>query len=135
VERPIGYWLKEVDRLVEVSFERLLAEEGLTRRHWQVLNTIAGGPLRSDAVDAALAPFQPTVAPVVEELVARGWVRRAGDVVELTVEGSAAHAAVSERVMVGRRPLTEGISAEEYASVVSLLERMANNLRESITGS
>ncbi len=127
--RPIGYWLKEVDRLIEESFVRLLSEEGLSRRHWQALNTIAEGPLPAAEVDAALEPFEPTVAPVVEDLVARGWVRRSGDTVGLTDEGRAAHAAVQARVAVNRKIMTEGISAEEYASVINVLERMAGNLR------
>jgi hypothetical protein len=38
--RPIGYWLKHLDRLIEDTFERTLSMEGLTRRHWQVLNTL-----------------------------------------------------------------------------------------------
>jgi DNA-binding MarR family transcriptional regulator len=133
--RPIGYWLKEVDRLIEERFGRLLAEERLTRRHWQALNTIAAGPVRTADVDAALAPFEPTVTPVVDELVARGWVARTGVTVELTEEGRAAHATVSERVSASRKALTEGISAEEYASTVNVLERMAGNLRAATTGS
>lgn len=132
---PIGYWVKEIDRLIEESFARLLAEEELTRRHWQVLNTVAAGPVPASEVDAALAPFGDTVAPVADELAARGWLARAGELLELTANGRAAHAAVSERVMASRRALTEGITAEEYASAVAVLERMATNLRVATTGS
>ena len=133
--KPIGYWLKEVDRLIEESFGRLLAEENLTRRHWQVLNTVAGGPLRVGELEAALAPFGP-IGPVVEELMAWGWLRPAGDDdVALSTEGATAHAAVTGRVLANRRALTDGITAEEYASVVNLLERMAGNLRCATTGS
>jgi DNA-binding MarR family transcriptional regulator len=132
--QPIGYWLKEVDRLIEESFERLLTGEDLSRRHWQVLNTLATGPVPAEEVDAALAPFQPTVAPEVDELVVRGWVRRDGDAVELTNEGITAHAAMSERVMAHRRAVIDGISTDEYAAMVGLLERMANNLRNVRTG-
>jgi DNA-binding MarR family transcriptional regulator len=140
VPRPIGYWLKEIDQLIEENFLRLLAEEGLTRRHWQVLHTIADEPRHPAGLDVALAPFlseeTPTVAPVVDELVARGWVNRAGDgSVGLTRAGRLAHHAVSERVMANRRALTDGITADEYASVVNLLERMATNLRGATTGS
>lgn len=39
--KPIGWWLKEVDRRLEASFERLLADDGLTRRQWQALNAAA----------------------------------------------------------------------------------------------
>ena len=31
-QRPIGYWLKHLDRLIDQAAERALAEEHLTRR-------------------------------------------------------------------------------------------------------
>src|SRR5215475_12371622 len=34
MERPIGYWLKHLDRLIETAAERTFAEQKLTRRHW-----------------------------------------------------------------------------------------------------
>ena len=40
--KPIGWWLKELDRLLESSFEQVLAADGLTRRQWQALNAAAG---------------------------------------------------------------------------------------------
>jgi hypothetical protein len=42
--RPIGYWLKRVVRLIDGQFERQLAEDGLSRRQWQLLNLLEGGP-------------------------------------------------------------------------------------------
>ena len=55
--RPIGYWLKHLDRLIEGNFERTLASEGLTRRHWQALNTLRTRPSTRAEIAAALAPF------------------------------------------------------------------------------
>jgi hypothetical protein len=31
--RPIGYWIKHLDGLIEAAFERTLAGQGVTRRH------------------------------------------------------------------------------------------------------
>jgi DNA-binding MarR family transcriptional regulator len=90
-----------------------------------VLNTVSAGPAD---VGQALAPFQPTVAPALDELIERGWVRDTGGVVELTDAGLAAHASVSARVLANRQAITRGISQEEYASAVAVLERMAANL-------
>ena len=90
MDRPIGYWLKEVDRLIEADFARLLAEENLTRRHWQVLNALASGAGSQAEIDHALAPFrsehEPSTAPAVADLAARGWVSGFA----LTPEGRAA---------------------------------------------
>lgn len=55
--RPIGYWLKHLDRLIEGNFERTLASDGLTRRHWQVLNTLSTGSRTEAEIVDALAPF------------------------------------------------------------------------------
>jgi hypothetical protein len=38
--RPIGYWLKHLDGLIEAAFSRTLAGQGVTRRHWQALKTL-----------------------------------------------------------------------------------------------
>ena len=56
-QRPIGYWLKHLDRLIETTFSRTLAGQGLTRRHWQVLNTLAHGPASPADLTKALNPF------------------------------------------------------------------------------
>ena len=42
--RPIGYWLKHLDGLLEQTFDHVLARNGVRRRHWQVLDTLRGGP-------------------------------------------------------------------------------------------
>ena len=55
--RPIGYWLKHLDRLIDDSFSRALAADELTRRHWQVLNTAARGPASPAELTQALEPF------------------------------------------------------------------------------
>ncbi len=55
--RPIGYWLKRLDVLIEKTFERTLAEEGTTRREWQVLNTLAEGPSSAADLEPAVDPF------------------------------------------------------------------------------
>lgn len=81
--KPIGWWLKEVDRLLEESFEQVLAADRLTRRQWQALNAAAG----PQTIAAALSPFLTGAAgelsAITDPLVARGWL--AGD--ELTPDG------------------------------------------------
>jgi DNA-binding MarR family transcriptional regulator len=134
--RPIGYWLKEIDRLIEEDFGRLLAGEQLTRRHWQVLNTVAARPVGQTELDEKLAPFvsddQPSTAPVVADLAARGWLATTADgSFALTADGVAAHTSLHDKVTANRIRLTQGITADEYAAVVDLLERMAANLAKA----
>jgi hypothetical protein len=78
--RPIGYWLKHLDRLIEETFERTLSSAGLTRRHWQVLNTLNSGRTTTVELAVALRPFViddgAPIQIVIDDLVTRGWVRR-----------------------------------------------------------
>jgi hypothetical protein len=71
-------------RLIDEAFERALDADGLTRRHWQVLNTLAAGPSTNAALTAALRPFVEDDAKAVEvvnnDFLGRGWVRNVPDV-------------------------------------------------------
>ena len=121
--KPIGWWLKEVDRLLEESFERVLADDGLTRRQWQALNAAAG----QQTIAKALSPFlsgAEEVAAVTGPLVERGWL----DGETLTGDGERALRALSGKVQAQRRRVTAGVSESEYLATVDVLRRMAANL-------
>ena len=126
--KPIGWWLKEVDRLLEDSFERVLAADGLTRRQWQALNAAAG----PESIAAALAPFltgdPAELTAVTDSLVERGWL--SGD--ELTAAGLEALEALTAKVQALRRRVTAGVSDQEYGATVGVLRRMTENLRGSV---
>jgi len=122
--KPIGWWLKELDRLLEASFEQVLAADGLTRRQWQALNAAAG----PGSAARALAPFltgdPAELATVTDPLAERGWL--SGD--ELTPAGRVALEALTTKVQEQRRRVTAGVSDAEYAATVGVLRRMAANL-------
>ena len=131
--RPIGFWLKLVDRLIDEGFERLLDRAGLTRRHWQALTALQAGPTTVRELDARLAPFlddqEPTTRPVVDDLAARGWVAWSGDGhAASTQAGAAAHGDLLADVSAQRRRVGDGVTAEEYQATVAVLQRMAANL-------
>jgi DNA-binding MarR family transcriptional regulator len=134
--KPIGYWFSHLHQLLESSLDTVVNSEKLTRRHWQVLNTIAGGAHTQAEVDEVLSPFRiqdgASLKPLADDLVARGWVSH-GDEFELTEMGRSAHRRLEELIKAHRRRITEGISDEEYAATVHVLERMAGNL-ESLGG-
>ena len=137
VEKPIGYWLRELDRLIEASFERTLADLGLSRRHWQTLNTLRRAPGAEHALGDALRPFWShgaiTIAEVTGDLLNRGWAERGGDGrYRLTASGRAAHAALLDRINAGRRRILDGLTPEEYRATVRVLRRMAENLEASL---
>lgn len=122
--KPLGWWLRHVHELLESSMAQALDAESLSRRHWQVLNTIALGARTPEEVDSALAPFGATAGQVAD-LRARGWVAETG---ELTAAGREAHARVEERVEAFRTTVTSGISDDDYRTTIRTLERCAANL-------
>ena len=131
--RPIGYWLKHLDRLIEATFDRTLADVGLGRRHWQTLNTLAGGPATSTELNTALEPFTGddpmALAPVIDTLTRRGWVTTEAEGRHaLTVDGATAHQRIQKDVDQARRLILTRVTAEEYAQVIDILQRMAASL-------
>jgi DNA-binding MarR family transcriptional regulator len=134
--RPIGYWLKRLDRLIDGAFDRALAGEGLSRRHWQVLNSLASAPATSAGLSAALAPFtggdSVALAPVIDALTRRGWVTTGADGRHaLTAHGTDAHQRIRKDVDQARRLTMQRVSAEEYAQVIDILQRMAAGLESA----
>ena len=124
--KPIGWWLKEVDVLLEASFERLLAADGITRRQWQALNAAAG----PDSIATVLAPFltgdPAELAAVTDPLTERGWLK--GE--QLTADGESALQTLTTKVHAQRRRTTNGVSDEDYLTTVAVLRRMARNLAD-----
>ncbi|QNE48159.1 MarR family transcriptional regulator [Glaciihabitans sp. INWT7] len=131
--RPIGFWLKLVDRLIDERFADTLEEHGVTRRQWQLLNVLSRGPATGTELDAALAPFLSavdgeTVQENLAELVESGWVALSPSGYSLADSGRTALAALSSTVDKTRAITADGISAEQYAQTLDTLERMARNL-------
>lgn len=132
-DRPIGWWVKRLDALLEEAVDAVVAGEGLTRRHWQVLHSLAEGAEQESDVVASLADFAGDVATVVADLAARGWVDRPrAGVVRLTAEGVAAHDRVSRAVGRMRRHTADGLSRQEYERTILVLRRMVENVERAL---
>lgn len=132
-ERPIGWWVKRLDTLLEEALDSVVADEGLTRRHWQVLHSLAGGVDQEADVVAALADFSGDASAVVVDLAARGWLDRPGaGLLQLTAEGIAAHDRVSRAVGRVRRHTADGLSRQEYERTVLVLTRMVENVERAL---
>ncbi|WP_103353999.1 MarR family winged helix-turn-helix transcriptional regulator [Amycolatopsis sp. CA-128772] len=126
--KPLGWWLRHLHELLESSMAHTLEAESLTRRHWQVLNTIALGARTPEQVDSAMAPFvagEGSMAAKVADLRARGWVAEDGS---LTADGREAHARVEDRIKAFRAKSMEGISDDDYRTTIRTLERCAANV-------
>ncbi|MFI6845062.1 MarR family winged helix-turn-helix transcriptional regulator [Kitasatospora sp. NPDC050467] len=130
--KPIGYWLNRTDQALTGHMNAMLAEFGLTRLAWQVLNVVEDDPQATDAdvltVLAANAGADALTA-AVEQVLADGWAARPGPArIALTADGRARLTEVAARVDAFRTRSTAGISPEEYRTAVTVLERMTHNL-------
>ncbi|WP_157157561.1 MarR family winged helix-turn-helix transcriptional regulator [Diaminobutyricimonas sp. LJ205] len=131
--RPIGFWLRLVDRLLEERFAEVLEEHGVTRRQWQLLSVLAGGEASVEQLDAAVAPFrsegdEDSAVEHLTELIESGWVAATAVGYELTPRGLLAFEKLSEVVSELRGSVGAGVSGDEYAQTLEILERMARNL-------
>jgi len=131
--RPIGFWLKIVDRMIDEQFASTLEEHGVTRRQWQLLNVLTHEPATVDALDAAVAPFLSaeqgeSSAEHLAELIDSGWVIVAQTRYQLTDRGSTALDRLSSVVGTQRTQITQGLTQEQYDETLKVLETMARNL-------
>ena len=134
-QRPIGWWVRRLDTALEQVVDSAVAGEGLTRRHWQVLHSLADGASTGVDVRAGLADFPGDVGAVVTELVHRGWVERsADDDLTITQEGRAGHDRVAAAVSGVRRHVADGLSEAEYEQTIRVLRRMVENVQGALDG-
>ena len=132
-QRPIGFWLKLLDRLINEQFEGVLDEHGVTRRQWQVLSLLDADPATRSELETALAPFLSGDEPEpleeeVAELIASQWVDQRDEELSLTERGRTSFTRIGGVVERSRQALAQGVSAEEYQHTLEVLERMARNL-------
>jgi len=134
-QTPIGYWLKHVDEVITSHVNQVLHDNGFTRFRWQVLNILYEGDsttrnkvfeimksfINADQLDEFLNGF-----------VQEGWLVKRGDgeTVELalTEAGKTKREEIFRLQSEVRRRAMLGISDQEYATVIDVLQRMVYNL-------
>ncbi|WP_108249090.1 transcriptional regulator [Planctomonas deserti] len=139
--RPIGFWLKLVDRLIDDGFARTLEEHGVTRRQWQLLTILDANAASGEQLSAAIRPFlqgeaaaavdagEPATAEEnLEELMESDWVMLEGGLYALTERGRTLYEKLRVVVTGIRDQVSEGVSEADYATTLVTLERMATNL-------
>ncbi len=131
--RPIGFWLKLADRLIDEQFDKALTEFTVSRRQWEILNVLSPGPSTLVNLNLALEPFldvgtRESAADHIAELIERGWVDVAFEYYELTGEGASRHAELHRRVARNRATALDGIIDDDFETTVRVLERVAKNL-------
>jgi hypothetical protein len=131
-QRPIGYWLRLLEGLIDEQFARTLDEHGVTRMQWQLLNVLAQGQASVQMLDAAVAPYLvaggETTLDHLTELIESAWVDATPTGYELTERGRGALDRLSNVVTEQRTALSAGVDQSNYLTTVNTLEQMAFNL-------
>lgn len=138
--RPLGYWLRAIERPLREHLREAFAAFGVTRREWRVLTTLHAAPSSLDEVREALPPHRHrgpqrplhprhrSLEQVLDGFVARGWAALDEGRYALTPEGSRIHDAILANVERVRARVTDGIADEDYATTMATLERVAANV-------
>ncbi|MFF2388480.1 hypothetical protein [Agromyces sp. NPDC058104] len=122
-QRPIGYWLRVVDRKLDDAMLELFADEGITRRDWRRLNVIAG-TVDDERLRRKITSRPERLAPLVQ----RGWVTDEPGAPRLTEEGEASYAALLERVTALRSRVAGAVSPDDFQTTLATLESVAREL-------
>ena len=138
MQRPIGYWLKHVDELITKQSDQVLSAKGFTRHRWQVLNTVyEAGTVTKRDVFTTMKTFIDArqLDEIIDGFAKDGLLVKqgAGYAAELalTEAGRAERETILKLQSEVRRRAVQGITEEEYAMVIDVLQRMARNLEES----
>ena len=132
-QRPVDFWLKLVDKLINEQFSRTLEEHGVTRRQWEVMNLLSRGPAAHDELAQALAPFRTeleaiTLTEDLAELVESGWLAIQEDVYQLTDRGRTSYQRLEPVLRSINEQIVRGVRTEDYSTTLEVLEQMARNL-------
>ena len=119
--RPLGFWLKLVDRRLSEEMETLFAADGITRRDWRILNLLAG-----EVRDERLAERLRAKPHALHRLVERGWID--GVPPEVTPAGREARDRLEEHVRTLRERVAGAVPADDFATTLRTLEAVAREL-------
>ena len=118
--RPLGAWLRLVDRLISREFATAFADDEVTRRDWMLLNAVAG------TVDAPWMTEH--TGKRIVRLARRGWIARVDGGWSLTDSGREALDRLGAKVDAVRAKVAGALPADEFAQLTASLETIAREL-------
>lgn len=123
-ERPLGFWLRAVDALLDREFARAFEGEGIDRRDWMLLNALSG-----DVRTPGLAERLARGGKRVRRFAARGWAAQDDTGAwTLTAEGRATQERLGASVAGIRERVAGAVSPDDFATTMASLEAIAREL-------
>ena len=135
-QKPIGYWLRHTDEVITEHVDGVLSDNGFTRSRWQVLNIVyQAGTITMGGVFNTMQTFIDArqLEEIIHRFVEEGWLVKFGEGVAsqltLTDAGKAQRETVFKLQSEVRRRAMQGITEQEYATVIEVLQRIVKNLQ------
>ncbi len=126
--RPIGWWLKAADARIDQAFEDVFKRHSLTRREWQVLESVSGPPVPESELLHQLEAFA-GAEDAVDELRERGLLEVGAEgVLTLSDAGRVAHGRAAASVATVRSAVSDALPGENYATLLRLLADVVDGL-------
>jgi DNA-binding MarR family transcriptional regulator len=134
-QQPIGYWLKHADKVITEHVDRVLSDNGFTRLRWQVINIVyqAGTITRNDLFDTMQTFIGARqLDELIDGFVKEGWLIRHGEGygarLAITDAGKDKRETVFKLQSEVRRRAMQGITEQEYTTLIDVLQRVVKNL-------
>jgi hypothetical protein len=136
---PIGYWLKRTDEELTKHINDTQTSNGVSRSQWQILNAIHElGSATKEQLFETMRTFANEIEleKILVELSSQGWlVQTDKGVFQLSNEGRLKHQVILGSQKEIRQRAMQGIREEDYTTVMSVLQRMVENLEGKSTES
>lgn len=129
--RPIGWWLKTADARIDQAFEDVFKGQSITRRDWQVLESVSGARVLESELLHKLEAFA-GAQDAVDELRRRGLLADGAEgVLTLTDAGRVAHGRATASVASVRSAVSAALPGENYATLLRLLADLVDGLNRT----
>lgn len=135
----LGHWIKQVDHAITLRTNAFLRPYGLARSQWEVLFRIAAADgVTQKSLQSAMKVESGTLTGIVDTLIKKGWVTRTShqqdrriNVLRMTEEGARRWQEIPSPITQLRPQMMQGISAEEEAAAIWVLQQAVKNLEET----
>ncbi|GAA4407416.1 hypothetical protein GCM10023147_51420 [Tsukamurella soli] len=130
--QPLGFWTLRAGETIRARTRGALAEIGVTQPEWWVLHQLSlhpGGVPRDDVIGTVGPNDTPeAIVAALRSVAANGWSRDDGATIALTTAGRERFERAAEVQAALQRERMQGISTEDFATTITVLQKTIDNL-------
>lgn len=130
--QPIGFWATRAGAAVIARTRGALADIGMSQPEWWVLHQLSLHPAgmdRTEMIDIIGHNDTPdAVALALDTATTKNWIAVDGSIVHPTESGTAAFARGAKVQTMLQSERMQGVSDEDFATTISVLQRVVSNV-------